>query len=990
LNASTKIVIFLTSICFISSDQLVAQEIIPSDRRIDWEPGIPGGIPDYPVGVNVTGFGAAGDGITDDTEAIQSAIDSCGNLASKARDMDPDAGYTVYLPAGTYLITSRLTIDFSGVALRGAGPGQTIIQYNSPNSANAVIGIFAGGHTQYIIDIISGYTKGSTAVTLSNTTGVEPGSIWLFDQLNDGDLVSNTGIGGTATYVSRENGSRAMGQLVKITAINGNSVTFEPPLYLDYNENLHPQATNFIRRPIFDSGIEDLTVELVSNNVNMNITLETGAYNWVKNVESINCNERHVNCLYNYRTEIRDSYFHHASNFMGGHGYGVLLGLAATACLVENNIFYFLRHSLMPCWGAAGNVLAYNYSVYIFMRDEEYTWFSPDFSGTHGAFPVMNLFEGNTGQMIDADYYWGTGGYQTFFRNRISGFMRYKTSHLIAVNIEKKNLYNNLFGNVLGVPVSNYRVTPHYEMENKETSANIPAMYKLGYESGADGSPENNDPEVKATLLRHGNYDYVTESVIWDSNISEQDLPASFYLGSKPEFFGNLPWPPHGPDVSPLFNKLPAQIRFEQLMKDLPADPTNLIAEFESPTCVILYWQDNAYTEEGYKVERSTDGAVFTEIGDMAALNDNYLEHAFTDAGLTTGNTYYYRVYAYNHNGHSDYPNLASVNMEDISNILPVAWFKFDGNSIDSSVNNYPNEVTGNPAITEGKERQAYRFNGEGDYIAVNWDGPIQGADKSFTIAAWINPANVRENHWVLGDNNGWNNFIFGISNGALCLRWRYDDPLVDENNNGTPDDDWVNYSLSTQEIIPVNSFSHIAATYNAHTKSVSIYFNGIRRIHDIFSHPSGIKDVDDLYIGRGSTEGTPQYFDGIIDEVYIFDLALPASKIQEIAGIEIIPIDDNIGQPDKYYLYQNYPNPFNAATVVQYGIPEDNRIVIAVYDLLGKKVRTLVNKWQEANWYAISWDGKNDFGTRVASGLYIISLNAKSSQVYRKALFIK
>jgi hypothetical protein len=72
------------------------------------------------------------------------------------------------------------------------------------------------------------------------------------------------------------------------------------------------------------------------------------------------------------------------------------------------------------------------------------------------------------------------------------------------------------------------------------------------------------DPNVKATLLRHGNWDSVTNGVVWDPAISNHTLPASLYLSGKPSWWGSsLPWPPIGPDVSPLSNKIPAQVRYE-------------------------------------------------------------------------------------------------------------------------------------------------------------------------------------------------------------------------------------------------------------------------------------------------------------------------------------------------------------------------------------------------------------------------------------------
>ncbi|MBN1779781.1 hypothetical protein JW948_01525 [bacterium] len=859
---------------------LFAQSMIPPDRRIDWNPGIPGGIPDYPEGVDAADYGASGDGITDDTGAIQNAIDACGNMATSLRQTDPSAGLAVYLPAGTYLISGRLNLNFSGIVLRGDGPDRTRIRFDSTNAGTAIIGIFStgGSYNQYIRNITGGAVKGSKTVTLDNAAGFTEGSIWLFDQLNDGDIVTHIGGGGAATWCSRENGTRAMGQIVRISAVDGNAVSFEPSLYLDYNPGLSPQAMNFTRRPIFDSGIEDLSVETIGNKATNNIIMDVGAFNWIRNVESVNSNEDHVSCLYNYRSEIRDSYFHHASSHMGGHGYGVKLGLASTACLVENNIFYHLRHSLMTCWGAAGNVIGYNYSAYVFMRYEDYEWACSDLIGSHGAYPVMNLFESNYGQMIDNDYYWGTSGYQVYFRNRSAGYQHDKENRFLAVTLEKGCLFGTVIGNVLGVPVDNYPSLPYYEIEGTITTSQTPAVYRLGYTSVSDGDPAGNDSQVKATLLRHGNFDFVTGNVIWDPEIGGHDLPASFYLTSKPGFFGEQPWPCIGPDVSPVINKLPAQIRFEQLFTGTPKPPSNCVAESNAPGEIDITWRDHAVSETGFCIERSPDGVTFQEIALFAGLNDPYLTHRYTDSGLMTNTTCHYRICAYNEHGRSGYTNIATATTDDGLEPVPVVLCRFDGNFADSSCNHYPGQDYGGPVFGAGVHGQAIDLDGYDDYTGYNWDSPIEGPDQSFTLAAWINARDLTGCRWIFGEHYGYHNFNFGLDEGQIYFGWRYYNSIGEIKT----------YYLKTFESLLPDHFCHIAATYHAQSKTASIFLNGIRVRYDMTSQPFGIRDVHTLYIGRGTKINTPEYFDGFIDEARIYNAALSCSEIAMLATLQV------------------------------------------------------------------------------------------------------
>jgi hypothetical protein len=80
---------------------------------------------------------------------------------------------------------------------------------------------------------------------------------------------------------------------------------------------------------------------------------------------------------------------------------------------------------------------------------------------------------------------------------------------------------------------------------------------------------------------------------------------------------------------------------------------------------------------------------------------------------------------------------------------------------------------------------------------------------------------------------------------------------------------------------------------------------------------------------------------------------------------------------PSKFGLSQNYPNPFNPSTTINYQLAQDSHVSLMVYDILGQKVKTLVNGLQQAGYYNINWDGNNDFGRMAASGIYIYRLQS-------------
>jgi hypothetical protein len=80
---------------------------------------------------------------------------------------------------------------------------------------------------------------------------------------------------------------------------------------------------------------------------------------------------------------------------------------------------------------------------------------------------------------------------------------------------------------------------------------------------------------------------------------------------------------------------------------------------------------------------------------------------------------------------------------------------------------------------------------------------------------------------------------------------------------------------------------------------------------------------------------------------------------------------------PLQFGLSQNYPNPFNPTTTIKYQLARDSHVSLTVYDILGQKVRTLVNGLQQAGYYNITWNGNNDTGNKAASGIYIYRLQS-------------
>lgn len=96
------------------------------------------------------------------------------------------------------------------------------------------------------------------------------------------------------------------------------------------------------------------------------------------------------------------------------------------------------------------------------------------------------------------------------------------------------------------------------------------------------------------------------------------------------------------------------------------------------------------------------------------------------------------------------------------------------------------------------------------------------------------------------------------------------------------------------------------------------------------------------------------------------------------------------IPPPPKFRLNQNYPNPFNNYTIIKYDLPVDSNINLVVYNLGGQKIRTLIDTFQTAGEKEITWNGTDDNGKTLSSGLYIYILKINKHTLCKKLLFLK
>ncbi len=148
-------------------------------------------------------------------------------------------------------------------------------------------------------------------------------------------------------------------------------------------------------------------------------------------------------------------------------------------------------------------------------------------------------------------------------------------------------------------------------------------------------------------------------------------------------------------------------------------------------------------------------------------------------------------------------------------------------------------------------------------------------------------------------------------------------------------------------------------------------------------------------YWVEASTECNEQWWDhaSSVLEATVVSVTMPGN-VPNINFNMPSAVEDELGpetsRPESFELKQNYPNPFNPGTELQYSLRRSGQVTLEVYNLLGQKVRTLVNGYQRAGSYSLQWDGTNQQGMTVSSGIYFCRLLLEGSSQTKRMVLLK
>lgn len=540
--------------------------VLSPNRAIDWSrAGVAGGIPDTSGNAPCATL-APGSTAAQINSAISSSACQGGTLASpKVIQLSP---------AGTYNLSGGISFSAKkNIVLKGLGADQTILKFTgttAPDFGTGAASILVWGGEANCCNGVGGtiqhsatwtgtteggagsYPKGASHLTLSSVTGLSVGNIIVLDQNwdttgwpNSDDIVVSASA--PSWVVEGEGGAfprngRGLSLVHTVANISGTTVTIDPPLEVPNIQSGRSPGAWWGNVTASGIGIEDLTIDSLGNGAHASLVFYNSVNCWAKGIRSMVAANGSfllgIQMVVSHRITIRDSYVYGPAN-NANTNYGISPNVNSDA-LIENNILDNIQSPIVSDDPDAGSVAGYNFFTNSHTAASSFT--------PHGVGKMFVLNEGNDGTGSTDDVIHGTQNFGTYFRNRFDGGPLGSAVHWTQAH----NRFFNYIGEVLGA--SGYRT---YQTAQGEGYMSI---FSLGDHRNGSFS---DDPRVAATAMRWGNYDTANAAARFVSsevpsgiaNFSNpvptsQALPASFYLNGKPAWFGSVPFPPIGPDVT--------------------------------------------------------------------------------------------------------------------------------------------------------------------------------------------------------------------------------------------------------------------------------------------------------------------------------------------------------------------------------------------------------------------------------------------------------
>jgi len=418
---------------------------------------------------------------------------------------------------------------------------------------------------------------------------------------------------------------------------------------------------------------------------------------------------------------------------------------------------------------------------------------------------------------------------------------------------------------------------------------------------------------------------------------------------------------------------------------DQPSAPTGISYSIPSDGTVTFSWNIGNDSSISFRIYRGEEPGFTTSSSNLIA-ELGYPTSTYSDTNLDTSKTYYYKLSAVNQNGtESSLSSEFKIRPLTYINAPPTidSIASFDMNEDGSTSINLTGISYGGDANSQDIEVLAYTSE-TNIFSELNVDYNSPSTTGSLDLIPDTNSNGLSTIYVTVKDNGG-------IDNGGI------DSVRVAFNVNVLPvNDSPGSFTVAGEQIIGSGQFltnDYLFITPENQSDSLRFVWNSSIDIDgDIVQYRMiGYEDLEFLtttsWISDTSIAWSMDDLAAQTDTVNVSEgswsiLATDGESFKNATTGTIgnLKIDARALVPDVFDLKQNYPNPFKASTTIEYDVPEAQQIVIRIFNVRGHLVRTLVEEEQSPGYKLIVWDGTNDDGDQVSSGIYFCQMYTPSN----------
>lgn len=311
---------------------------------------------------------------------------------------------------------------------------------------------------------------------------------------------------------------------------------------------------------------------------------------------------------------------------------------------------------------------------------------------------------------------------------------------------------------------------------------------------------------------------------------------------------------------------------------------------------------------------------------------------------------------------------------------LSLSFEEGSGTPVDNSSYGHTVTMIGTPVFSDNAKVGSHSIYLEGESSYLKIDSPFLTSEE-LAVEFWFNADTVKNNVRLLQrPGSPWYmpNYQVRFGSGSTITAGSY---VPDEGR-------WLSNELYLTATVAAGKWYHVqyevakatgeGAGYYAVFQLLDENDQLIEKISATFTSPI-YQATQPLEIGHG---GDGLCYKGYIDDVHIYNYA----------ALNLVPsgVRDKSTVPDHYELVQNYPNPFNPITKIAYSVPSYGRVKITVLNLLGEKVSTLMDESVLPGRYSVIWNGCDNHGRMVSTGIYFYVMEAKGFRQVKKMVLMK